>query len=328
MPKIMIYSHKADIDGVGCIVLAKCAFPNVDFKLCKNVVELEETVREDILNHKLDEYSAIYVTDLALYEPALSMAYNDEDIRKKIVVIDHHQRSIDDGCDKYDFVNVAIRIDGRKTCATELFYRYLFMKNFLRYSESSFNFVEHVRQEDTWEWDDGTSFGKTSHDLSLLFDVKGIDYFIATMVERIKENKDFKMTDEEQKVIDEYKRKINIELGYYRTKIEFFVDEYGNKFGAVFAPYYLRNEIPEMIRKEKMDISYFITVNLDNTKYGQKSYRIVNGGCSLNEIARIHGGGGHKESAHVLITKEQKEKLETIDSPRDALWFIVNESYS
>ena len=327
MSNILIYSHKADVDGIGCVVLAKYAFTNVDYILCQNVYDLEEKFRQDMFNNLFDQYDAIYVTDLALNEPTLTMAYNNISIQKKLTIIDHHQRTIDDKLDKYDFVYVFVKLDERKTCATELFYRYLYMKNFIRYSDASFDFVEHIREEDTWEWDNKTSFGILSHDLSLLLNAIGIECFINSMVEKIKKNEIIKLTENEQAIIDEYKEKIAFELNKYKNEIEFFVDEDGYKYGAIFAPYYLRNEIPELMRKEKKDISYFVSVNLDNTAYGQKSYRIINGNCDLNKIARKYGGGGHKESAHVLITKEQREKLDNFSSQKQKLEYILNESY-
>ena len=71
--KVIIFSHGSDIDGVNCVVLAKLAFNQIDYVLAPNIEKLEIIFREYIESNKLIQYDNIYVTDLALYEPALSM---------------------------------------------------------------------------------------------------------------------------------------------------------------------------------------------------------------------------------------------------------------
>lgn len=73
MNKKILFSHESDIDGLGCAVLSKIAFGNVDCIFASNIEKLESIFREFIESHKLDEYDDIYVTDLALYDPSLTM---------------------------------------------------------------------------------------------------------------------------------------------------------------------------------------------------------------------------------------------------------------
>ncbi len=40
--RVKLFSHGADPDGLGCVILAKLIFSNVDFTLCKDPQELNE----------------------------------------------------------------------------------------------------------------------------------------------------------------------------------------------------------------------------------------------------------------------------------------------
>ena len=41
MSKVIIFSHESDIDGLGCIVLGKLAFNEMDYALMPNIEKLE-----------------------------------------------------------------------------------------------------------------------------------------------------------------------------------------------------------------------------------------------------------------------------------------------
>ena len=113
------------------------------------------------------------------------------------------------------------------------------------------------------------------------------------------------------------------------NSIVYFVDRDKNKVAVLFAPYFLRNEISDYIRKthKPYEISYVIIVSLDVCKYGQKSYRRVDGVCDLNRITAKMNGGGHKNSARVMISKTQREKMDSFGDKRQALKYIVNQQY-
>ena len=49
-------------------------------------------------------------------------------------------------------------------------------------------------------------------------------------------------------------------------------------------------------------------------------------GTDVNEIAISHGGGGHPESASVIITKSQREHANTLEKD-EALIYLINSSY-
>ena len=95
MKKILLCSHESDADGIGAVVLGRIAFDNFDYKLFQDPNDLEIKFRKMINN-----YDMIYITDLSLMEPSISMV-NDSLLKDKLLVFDHHQRAIELGLRKY-----------------------------------------------------------------------------------------------------------------------------------------------------------------------------------------------------------------------------------
>lgn len=144
----IIFSHESDIDGLGCIILGKLAFRKVDYVLVPNVETLELTFRNYLESNQLDKYDYIYITDLALYNPSLTMVA-ESSIRKKVQIFDHHKRAIEDGMNQYNFTKIVENDDTGKRCGTDLFYQYLVENNFIQTNKAIEEFVELTRLEDT-----------------------------------------------------------------------------------------------------------------------------------------------------------------------------------
>ena len=81
MMKVLLFTHSQDIDGIGCIVLAKEAFSSekLTYVPCKTF-EITSKVNELYQGKKLLEYDLIFVTDLCIKEPLLSLIDNDKNI--------------------------------------------------------------------------------------------------------------------------------------------------------------------------------------------------------------------------------------------------------
>ena len=149
--KVLLFTHSQDIDGIGCIVLAKEAFSSekLTYVPCKTF-EITSKVNELYQGKKLLEYDLIFVTDLCIKEPLLSLIDNDKNIRSKFRVLDHHKTEIDEGNNKYSFVDIIVEQNGIKECGTSLFYKYLIQNNFIKPSLFLNNFTEFTRQYDVW----------------------------------------------------------------------------------------------------------------------------------------------------------------------------------
>lgn len=326
--KCLIFSHESDIDGLGCVVLAKLAFNDLRYILEHNTTSLEPVVRDFYEVGLLDYYDKIFITDLALEEPTLSVIANSE-ISKKIQVLDHHQRAINLNLNKYPFTKI-VEEDTKKRCATDLFYEYLVNNNYLERTKALDDFVESTRLEDTWTWKEQDDFGNRAHDLAVLLNEIGKKEYINSMTKKLSTEKEFDLTTDE---------KLKIALNKEETKeyienkilpnIKYMTDEDNNKFGIVFSKYQYRNEIADYIieHNNPNNIKYIIIAAMDKGANGQKSYRSIEDNFDVNKIAMKHGGGGHPGAALVNITEEQKKKVKTLKQ-NESLEYLAKASYN
>ena len=331
MEKVLIFSHESDIDGLGCIVLGKVTFKKIDYELVPNPEVLEEKFRSYLETGKLKKYDSIFITDLALYNPSLQLVSLDSELRKKIVVFDHHKSAIMQECGIYDFTQI-VEVDktGKKRCGTDLFFNYLVDSHRLTRTPLLDSFVELTRLEDTWEWKEKKELGLVAHDLAILFNAIGIDAYIGAMVAKVEDTKTdtFSFTKEEKAKIEGKKKEYNDFLSKLLKEAEYFVDENDNPFGAVFADYEYRNELGELVReKNPYHIDYLIIMALNKGEYGQKSYRSIREDFDVSDVALRHGGGGHPGAASVNITKEQREKILVLEK-REALKYLADSKYN
>ncbi len=327
MNKTLLFTHESDIDGIGCVILGKLAFKEIDYVLCHNVEELEHKFRDYIEGSKLNNYDKIYVTDLALYDPSLTMV-EQSSLKEKVKVFDHHQRAIESKMNRYSFTKIIEEDDNKKRCATDLFYEYLTENNYLEKTKSLDLFVEMTRLEDVWQWKTDKEIGIQAHDLAILFNIIGKEKYIEIIINKLTTSKnDFKYSDAEKDLIKNKKEEYNKIIKEIIDNGEYLIDELGNKFLIVFSKYEYRNEIPEYFRnKNESHIKYVIITALDKGEYGQKSYRSIEENFDVNKLAMLHGGGGHIGAAAVNITKDQRQKIENLEKS-EALNFLAFSKY-
>ncbi len=79
--KVLIFTHKSDIDGMGGAILAKLAFESVDYVLCETF-NLQNEITKYYENNSIYNYDMIFVTDMWLEEPTLSKVANDEKLKE------------------------------------------------------------------------------------------------------------------------------------------------------------------------------------------------------------------------------------------------------
>lgn len=245
-------------------------------------------------------------------------------------MFDHHKRAIDDQMNRFSFTTIIEEDEHGKKCGTQLFYEYLIKENYLKETATIKEFVELTRLEDTWEWKKAGTIGKKAHDLAILFNELGIEKYISTMLSKLLDNpKAFEFSKEELSLIQEKKNEYNGLLKEIMTNAEYFLDENNNKFGAVFADYEYRNELAEYIQNNgnKENIKYFIVMAMNKGQFGQKSYRSIDKDFDVNEVAVLHGGGGHKGAASVNITEDQKAKVLTL-SKKEGLKYLADSKFT
>src|SRR5574344_2917825 len=120
MNKILLITHKADLDGAMPIILAKLVFDNVE-DISVELNEVDETLKNKLNN--INDYDKIYITDLNVSKEMAEMIDHNELYKNKIEIYDHHISAIE--LNKYSFDNLVVEKDNKKECGTSLFHKHL-----------------------------------------------------------------------------------------------------------------------------------------------------------------------------------------------------------
>lgn len=304
--KVKCFVH-TDLDGVGCAILAYLAFgrENVDVEYC-DYGDIDGKVREFYLSDVDKQYDDIYITDILIDEENATWIEDLVRSGERWHLFDHHATAL--GLNKYDWCEVSVMNNtlGIKTSGTELFYTYL--RRHEQFDHLSANvignideFVDIVRDYDTWRWKELGKEGIVCKHVNDLFYIYGREKFIdwalgqiltlkfyrGISVFPIYSEKDMALLDQKQKDIDIYVEEKNKQL------IE-KVDEFGHVYGIVFAERYF-SELGNRLCEMNPDIEYVAMVDICE---GTVHYRTIREDVDLGgEIAHAYGGGDHKKAA-------------------------------
>lgn len=319
--KILLFTHSQDIDGLGCCFLAKQAFNNVEFELCKTF-EITEKVKLYVENKKIYEFDKVFVTDLCIKEPLLSLINDDEILKKKLLVIDHHKSEIDEGNNKYEFVNIVLEKNGTKVSGTSLFYDYLVKNKYLVKSQVLDQFVEWTRSYDVWDWQ--SKGNDKARYLHIIFETQGFEKYLKMVNRMINESKKLEFTNAEMTIITEFDKKLEKDIKSILSEMivkELLIDKVLYKIGYVKCPYCYRNDISEFIKKNNtynIDLVGMVMTDMETV-----SYRIVKN-VDASKVAVYFGGKGHKAAATNLQSNEKfKEILEEVNQRKKKMTLKV-----
>ena len=304
--KVLLFTHKNDIDGMGNAVLGKLAYKILDYELC-GTFELTEKVQSYFDSKKIYEYDKIYVTDLCLEEPVLSRFANDEKLKDKILDFDHHRTFTAEKYTKHPFINVIVEDEIGLCCGTYLFYIHLIKEGLIDENNRAIKeFVELTRQHDTWEWKNIYNNEK-ARELATLFDAIGTTGYIDMMYEKLndKKNKTFKFNKLEQTLINNRLEQIKEKMEYYSKRIT-YKEMLGMKAGIVYITYEYRNELAEYFRENNYDMDFTMMIAPDP---GCVCYRSVKPNANVRIVAEHFGGKGHDKASSNPITEEFQQKI-------------------
>lgn len=292
--KVLLFTHAQDIDGLGNVILAKRAFTDVDYILCKTF-EITDKFKERYYDGSIYNYDLIIVTDLCIKEPMLEIINADKRLENKIIILDHHKSEIDEGNDKYPFVNIIVEKNGKKECGTSLFYNYLLDNNYLSSCNIIDELVEWTRQYDVWDWEVNNNYD--ARKLHILFESLGADSYIK-IVENMLDKYDKVTFDEDNiKVINGFENNLKHDINEILTKMlveEITIDGVLYRIGFVKCPYKYRNDISAFVKADNVNI--IDTLGMIMTDIDTVSYRTVND-IDASKIAVYFGGKGHKAAA-------------------------------
>lgn len=284
---IKLFTH-TDLDGIGCEILARLAFKDIDVIRC-NYNNINEKVENEIDN---EEYKKIFITDISVNK---EIADKLNVISDKVILLDHHVTAL--FLNEYSYALVQVDDDKiGKMSGTYLFYEYL-NKNIKEFDSNNKlvkYLVELIRRYDTWEWKEiyNDINAKKLNDLMYMM---GQDDFIEYVLEKaLKEEllfdlKAITMLDMKQKEIDNYIKLKNKSL----KEIELL----GYKVGIVFADNYI-SELGNTLSELHTDLDFIAIINISS---GVISYRTNKDNINLSDIAKFFGGGGHPKASGSTI---------------------------
>lgn len=288
-----LLSHN-DLDGVGCGILAKLAFgQNVKVRY-NSVSSLNREIEFFLENDHPDTF--LFITDLSPNEE------NEKKLQQffkkygNVQLIDHHKTA--QHLDEYEWGYVLVEdVNGHLTSATSLFYEYLTSNNYLEKNNAITEFVELVRQYDTWEWEKNENH--KAHLLNSLFYLVSIDEFEETMIERLQANDSFDFDDFEKRLLNMEEDKIE---RYIRRKRREIVQAKVGKYyaGVVYAESY-HSELGNELGKEHPHLDYITILNMGGKRI---SFRTIHNHVDVSEIAGHYGGGGHQKASGCNLTDE------------------------
>ncbi|MDD3821894.1 MAG: DHH family phosphoesterase [Bacilli bacterium] len=202
--RVLLFTREQDIDGMGSIIIGKQVFKSFDYITCKSF-EVNKKVSSAITSGIIYNYDFIYVTDICIQEPLLTQINNDEELKYKLLVLDHHKSEIDAGNNKYSFVNIILANEKGKVSGTSLFYEHLKSKGLVHPNARLDELVELTRQYDTREWKEVYNNNKARM-LHILFEQLGYQKYIESINDIILNNKTFEFNEYQLNLIELFEK--------------------------------------------------------------------------------------------------------------------------
>lgn len=288
-----LLSHN-DLDGVGCGILAKLAFHEQVKVRYNSIASLDREIEYFLDNNQQDTF--LFITDLSPNEKNEKRLNDYYNATGNVQLLDHHKTA--HHLNEYEWGKVLVEDEnGYLTSATSLFYQYLITQGLIEKSNSITEFVELVRQYDTWEWEKNENH--QAHRLNTLFYLVSIEEFEEKMLERLKSSEQFDFDEFEKKILNMEEEKIK---RYIRRKKRELVQTAMGEFftGVVYAESY-HSELGNELGKENVHLDFIAILNMGGKKI---SFRTIHDHIDVSAIAGEFGGGGHQKAAGCSLTDE------------------------
>ncbi|WP_046175717.1 DHH family phosphoesterase [Domibacillus indicus] len=295
-----LLSHN-DLDGVSCGILAKLAFGSDAAVRYNSISGLNQEVQWFLENG--DPGTFLFITDLSVNEENEQKLNDFYQSGGKVQLLDHHKTALH--LNNYDWGHVVIEEEeGRLASAASLLYNYLITYEYLTPSPAADEFVELVRQYDTWEWEKHGN--RQAQRLNALFFLISIDEFEEKMINRLKTSDHFFFDELEEKILDMEERKT--ERYIRRKRRELIQAPVENQFaGIVFAESY-HSELGNELSKDCPHLDYIAIINAGSRRI---SFRTIHDSVDVSETAGFFGGGGHAKAAGSPLTADAFRRFVT-----------------
>ncbi|MGE8205643.1 DHH family phosphoesterase [Heyndrickxia sp. NPDC080065] len=293
-----LLSHN-DLDGVGCGILTKLAFGEQVKVRYNSVSGLDREVEWFLENDAKD--TLLFITDLSVNEENEKRLNDFYQAHGNVQLLDHHKTALH--FNAYDWGHVLVEdSEGKLASATSLLYEYLVTNHLMEPSNAVAEFVELVRQYDTWEWEKNDNY--QAQRLNALFFLVSIDEFEEKMINRLMTSEHFHFDEIETKILDMEEHKIE---RYIRRKRRELVQTEVDGFfaGVVYAESY-HSELGNELGKDYPHLDYIAILNIGGKRIG---FRTIHDHIDVSEIAGHFGGGGHAKASGCSLTDEAYKKF-------------------
>lgn len=277
--KDLLITH-TDLDGISPIILMNLTGRIFEYKTIE-ISEIEETFNE-LFKSDLSVYDNIYITDLTI-PPFVYDYVNEHNLN--VLVFDHHETHL--YAKEFPYTTINVKLNERLTCGTELFYNYLKEKFPTLKKDIIADYVEQVRQIDTF-----TFTSDLPRHIDSLKETYGKLDFIKSITKRLKKDKlKFELTSFEKRFV---KLKSEELLRFMQSK-EKKMKVYNinnRKCGVVFSENN-KSELGNYLSNNHPELDLIILIDASS----RISYRTSRDDVSVSEFASLYGGGGHKKAS-------------------------------
>lgn len=288
MKRIKLFTH-TDLDGVGCEIALRVieSEAKIDVEYC-GYDNVDDKVRNFILDAKWTEYDEIYITDISVNAGTAALIGSTEWMKSRLKLLDHHKTAL--WLNEEPWAKVAVDIDGVKTCGAELLLNELDCGG-----QKLSQFVELVRLYDTWIW---KAIGELfALELNDLYHLLGKKTFVKDMLQIIcyGDYSNFSISDKHvflMKVENERKER------YISDKLK-QVNVCEN-CSIVYAEQYT-SELGNRMCREFPQGDFAVIVDIGK---GTVSLRTERDDVDVSAIAKTFGGGGHQKAAGYPLSDE------------------------
>jgi len=292
-----LFTHN-DLDGVACGILFKLAFgERVDVRY-NSVSGLNFQVERyfERMNDRMKKEDLLFITDLSVNSEMAEKINEFVLAGGKAKLIDHHKTALHFNDYTWGDVKVADQ-NGMLTSAASLVYEYLVNENHLQKNGSVDEFVELVRQYDTWDWDILKNY--KAKNLNDLFFMVSIEDFEERIVPRLQAGEHFEFDEFEQKLLEMEEDKIDRYIR--RKKREIVQINTNGLYGGIVHAESYHSELGNELGKEFSHLDYIAILNLGGKKI---SFRTIHDNVDVSAVAGEFGGGGHAKAAGCSMNDE------------------------
>lgn len=315
MKKVLLISHIADMDGLGCVILGKIVFPKMDVILIEPD-ELKGKIEDLLKTKKYSKYEKIFITDLGM-NINVGKLIDDSPMKKIVTHLDHHQSNMEVSI--YPWSTVISEIDGFKPSGTSLLYEYLlnnYSDNDVLKNNSLKELVEGIRSNDTYQFVE--TGNKLGYYLTQILARNGKEKVIDDFYDRIMhgDKRHFKLTEEEVKICTEMQKELDDYLKWCDDtliRMNFMGYNVGLSISTKF-----RSSVGNLLsEKYKDELDFILIANYERESFSVRTVNEINVGNICKEL----GGGGHEKAGGFPMTDENlkltspyfdKNKLETL----------------